>query len=85
METVNVMMECVEGQEPKPVLVMPNPPKDLFKGLTTNEEKVEALDKWSESITESDYMMLKINDDGSSTLVPQVYEGSCVTVTRKIA
>ena len=71
MSTVNVMMECIEGQEPKPLLVMPNPPKDIFKGLTTNEEKVEALDKWSESITESDYMMIHVFEDGSSTLIPQ--------------
>ena len=71
METVNVMMECIEGEEPKPLLVMPNPPKDLFKGLTTNEDKIDALDKWSESITESDYMMIRVFEDGSSTLIPQ--------------
>ena len=71
MQTVNVMMECIEGQESKPLLVMPNPPKDIFKGLTTNEEKVEALDKWFESITESDYMMIRVFEDGSSTLIPQ--------------
>ena len=72
MSTVNVMMECIEGQEPTPLLVMPDPPKDLFKGLTTNEEKIEALDNWTESIKDEDYMMLKVNEDGSSTLVPQV-------------
>jgi len=70
--SVSILMECIEGEEAKPLLVMPDPPKDLFKGLTTNEEKIEALDKWTESIKDEDYMMLKVNEDGSSTLVPQV-------------
>ena len=72
METVNVLMECVEGQEPKLMLVTPEPPKDLFKGLKTLEEKSDALQTWIESLTDADYMMVSINEDGSSTLVPQV-------------
>ena len=72
METANIMMECVEGQEPKPLLVTPDPPADLFKGLTTVGEKSDALDKWIGSLTDSDYMMVRVNEDGSSTLVPQV-------------
>ena len=43
MSTENIMMECIDGEEARPLLVMPNPPKDLFKGLTTNEEKIDAL------------------------------------------
>ena len=72
MSTENILMECVEGQEAKPLLVTPDPPKDLFKGLTTEGEKSDAIDKWIESLTDSDYMMVRINDDGSSTLIPQV-------------
>ena len=71
MSTANILMECVEGQEPKPMLVTPDPPKDLFKGLTTNREKSDALERWYESLTDADYMMIRVFEDGSSTLVPQ--------------
>ena len=76
MTETKILMECVEGQEPKPLLVSPEPPK----GLTPDQ-----FWDWMENLTETDYMWLRVNEDGSTTPIPQVYEGSCVTVTRHVA
>lgn len=47
----------------KPVLVTPDPPSNIFEGLTSKEEKAEALWAWTESLTEKDYCTVQCVGD----------------------
>lgn len=60
--TTNILMECVEGSNPKPLLVSPEPPK----GLSADE-----FWDWHENLKPEDYMWLRVNEDGSTTRIPQ--------------
>lgn len=62
MTEINILMECVEGRSPTPLLVSPEPPK----GLTPDQ-----FWDWHENLKPEDYMWLRVNTDGSTTRIPQ--------------